>query len=224
MPSLTTENYIKAIYQLAGHGGEETASTGAIAAKLAVSPGSVTAMLKTLRDADLVRYEPYEGVQLTDSGKRLALRVLRRHRLIELFLVQTLELPWDEVHEEAEHMEHAVSDRLIDHIDAHLGFPDSDPHGDPIPKSDGTVEMSEGESLTLINEGHGFELVRVLDQSSDFLRFLTQSGLELGAKGRVIHHAAHAATTTIEVNGSITVLSVGVADKLIVIKQLQGMQ
>jgi DtxR family Mn-dependent transcriptional regulator len=217
MPSLTTENYVKAIYQLGGHRADQVVATGAIAGQLSVSPGSVTAMLKTLRDVNLVEYAPYEGVRLTPSGKRLALRVLRRHRLIELFLAQTLDLPWDEVHEEAEHMEHAVSDRLVDRIDAYLGHPHCDPHGDPIPRRDGTVEVSDGKSLTEWPEGQAFRLVRVLDQSSDFLRFLTESGLELSAVGQLVHHAPQAATTTIHVNERTTVLSEQVADKLIVV-------
>ena len=217
MPSLTTENYVKAIYQLGGQITDQAVGTGAIAAQLSVSPGSVTAMLKTLRDAELVEYAPYEGVRLTSSGEKLALRVLRRHRLIELFLSQTLDLPWDEVHEEAEHMEHAVSDRLVDRIDAYLGHPQSDPHGDPIPRSDGTVDSFEGKSLTEWPEGKSFRLVRVLDQSSEFLRFLTETGLELSSTGHVVSHAPHAATTTVEVNGRTTVLSEHVAGKLIVV-------
>lgn len=217
MPSLTTENYVKAIYQLGGHEGDRVVATGAIAGKLSVSPGSVTAMLKTLRDAELVRYAPYEGVRLTSSGKKLALRVLRRHRLIELFLSQTLDLPWDEVHEEAEHMEHAVSDRLIDRIDTYLGHPQSDPHGDPIPRSDGTVDAFDGKSLTQWPEGKSFRLIRVLDQSSDFLRFLTETGLELSTVGQVVHHTPHAATTTVNVKERTTVLSDQVAGKLIVV-------
>lgn len=216
MPSLTTENYVKAIYQL-GDSPEQVVGTGAIATHLCISPGSVTAMLKALRDAELVEYERYEGVRLTSSGTKLALRVLRRHRLIELFLSQTLDLSWDEVHEEAEHMEHAVSDRLIDRIDEYLGFPQSDPHGDPIPRSDGTVDSSKGQALTDWSEGKAFRLVRVLDQSSEFLRFLTESGLELSAVGQVIEHAAHAATTTVQVNDRKTVLSEQVAAKLIVV-------
>ncbi len=220
MPSLTTENYVKAIYQLGGHEPERVVATGAIANQLSVSPGSVTAMLKTLRDAELVEYAPYEGVRLTSSGEKLALRVLRRHRLIELFLSQTLELSWDEVHEEAEHMEHAVSDRLIDRIDDYLGFPQSDPHGDPIPRSDGTVEIASGIPLSRWPEGKGFRLVRVLDQSSDFLRFLTDSQLELSAVGRVMQHTPGAATTTIEVRDRTTVLSAQVAEKLIVIEMV----
>ena len=217
MPSLTTENYVKAIYQLAVRDENQPVGTGAIAQQLSVSPGSVTAMLKTLRDADLVQYAPYEGVRLTASGTRLALRVLRRHRLIELFLSQTLDLPWDEVHEEAEHMEHAVSDRLIDRIDAFLGHPQSDPHGDPIPRSDGTVESFDGKTLAQWPPGQSFRLVRVLDQSSDFLRFLTESGLELSAVGNVVDHEPHAATTTVQIQERTTVLSEQVADKLIVV-------
>ncbi|MFK8115150.1 MAG: metal-dependent transcriptional regulator [Rubripirellula sp.] len=217
MPSLTTENYVKAIYQLGGHIPDQVVGTGAIANQLSVSPGSVTAMLKTLRDAELVEYAPYEGVRLTGSGKKLALRVLRRHRLIELFLSQTLDLSWDEVHEEAEHMEHAVSDRLVDRIDEYLEFPQSDPHGDPIPRSDGTVDSFDGKALTEWSAGEAFRLVRVLDQSSEFLRFLTESGLELAAVGEVIEHTAHAATTTVKVNDRTTVLSEPVAEKLIVV-------
>ena len=217
MPRLTTENYVKAIYQLGGHVADQVVATGALAQQLSVSPGSVTAMLKTLRDADLVEYAPYEGVRLTLSGKKLALRVLRRHRLIELFLSKTLDMPWDEVHEEAEHMEHAVSDRLIDRIDDYLGNPHTDPHGDPIPRSDGTVEVSDGQALTEWPAGTSFRLVRVLDQSSDFLRFLTESGLNLSSVGQVLDHKPHAATTTVEVDDRTTVLSEQVAGKLIVV-------
>ncbi len=217
-PSPTTENYIKAIYQIGGRTTKNAVATGEIATQLSVSPGSVTAMLRTLRDADLVEYEPYEGVRLTLLGTELALRVLRRHRLIELFLSQTLDMSWDEVHEEAEHMEHAVSDRLVDRIDAYLGYPGADPHGDPIPRSDGTFETEEGKTLTQWPAGDAFRLVRVVDQSSDFLRFLTSSGLELSAVGRVVDHATHAATTTVEIGGKQTVLSAQVADKLIVVQ------
>tara|TARA_R110002049_G_scaffold4601_4_gene31799 strand:+ start:16161 stop:16820 length:660 start_codon:yes stop_codon:yes gene_type:complete len=217
MPSLTTENYVKAIYQLSSRAENAPVATGAVAQHLCVSPGSVTAMLKTLRDAELVQYERYEGVRLTTSGERLALRVVRRHRLIELFLSQTLDLSWDEVHEEAEHMEHAVSDRLIDRIDAYLGHPQSDPHGDPIPRSDGTVDDAEGTTLTQWPAGESFRIVRVLDQDSDFLRFLTDAGLELSSIGDVIDHTPQAATTTVRVSKRTTVLSEQVADKLIVV-------
>ena len=142
MPSLTVENYVKAIYQLAHEADDGAVATGQISTALGVLPGTVTSMLKTLDESNLATYTPYEGVRLTPSGRGLALRVLRRHRLIEQFLSQTLNLSWDEVHEEAEHMEHAVSDSLVDRIDAYLGHPSTDPHGDPIPKADGTVDAA----------------------------------------------------------------------------------
>jgi DtxR family Mn-dependent transcriptional regulator len=171
MPSLTVENYVKSIFLICARLDGGPAATGQLAAALEVSPGTVTSMLKTLAESHLATYTPYEGVRLTDSGRALALRVLRRHRLIELFLVQTLGLSWDEVHEEAEHLEHAVSDRLIDLIDAHLGYPISDPHGDPIPRSDGSMEWTEGRRLAECQEGDAFEVSRVLDQSPEFLRY-----------------------------------------------------
>ena len=118
MPSLTVENYVKSIYQICSEQQAAAAATGQIAAALDVSPGTVTSMLKTLSESNLATYTPYEGVRLTAAGNALALRVVRRHRLIELFLVRTLDLTWDEVHDEAEHMEHAVSDWLVDRIDA----------------------------------------------------------------------------------------------------------
>ena len=147
MPSLTVENYLKAILQLVIATKSETISTGQLAATVNVSPGSVTSMLKTLAESGLATYMPYEGVSLTKAGKNLALRMLRRHRLIELFLVRTLELTWDQVHEEAENMEHAVSDILIERIDEFLGRPETDPHGDPIPSADGYMRGQRARRL-----------------------------------------------------------------------------
>jgi DtxR family Mn-dependent transcriptional regulator len=171
-------------------------------------------MLKTLSDTGLAEYTPYEGVRLTESGQRLALRVLRRHRLIELFLVETLKLSWDEVHEEAENMEHAVSDLLVDRIDEYLGFPAADPHGDPIPKADGTISSSPGRSLSEWPTGERFRLVRVIDQSPKFLRYLSDAGLPLGAEGRVTENSPDAGTITIEVEGRPVTLSHEVAGRL----------
>src|SRR4029079_14706716 len=147
MPSLTVENYAKAIYQLPQAVDDWAVATGQISTALGVLPGTVTSMLKTLDESNLATYTPYEGVRLTSSGEALALRVLRRHRLIELFLSRTLNLAWDEVHEEAEHMEHAASDWLVDRIDTYLGYPSTDPHADPIPKADGTVAAGPDRAL-----------------------------------------------------------------------------
>ncbi|MCH7725989.1 MAG: metal-dependent transcriptional regulator, partial [Planctomycetes bacterium] len=192
------------------------AATGQIAAEMGVSPGTVTSMVKTLSDTGLVHYIPYEGVHLTESGKKLALRVLRRHRLIELFLAKTLELNWDEVHDEAENMEHAVSDLLVDRIDQFLGHPEVDPHGDPIPKADGTIVASDSRKLSELAIGELFRLVRVLDQSPRFLRYLSVSGLPLGSQGEVLDKCMEAGVITILVGEKETSLSRDAAAKLLV--------
>ncbi len=215
MPSLTVENYIKTIFQVClANGGQ--AATGQLAAALSVSPGTVTSMLKTLSESNLVAYTPYEGVRLTPAGNALALRVVRRHRLIELFLVKTLNLNWDEVHEEAEHMEHAVSDRLVDKIDAFLGHPQVDPHGDPIPRSDGTFEMPASRTLAECGVGDAFCLARVIDQSPEFLRFLSSSGLPLGAAGHIVANRVEAGIVTVSVAGHETTLGRAAAEKILV--------
>lgn len=216
LPSLTVENYVKAIFQLCGDNKGEPAATGQIAAALSVSPGTVTSMLKTLSEGNLATYTPYEGVRLTAAGNALALRVVRRHRLIELFLVRTLQLNWDEVHEEAEHMEHAVSDRLIDRIDTFLGHPDADPHGDPIPRADGTLTAARGISLGACDAGDAFRFCRVLDQSPEFLRFLSSAGLTLGTRGRLLAKHTEAGTVTIEADGRQTTLGREAAEKILV--------
>ncbi|MBB75569.1 MAG: DtxR family iron (metal) dependent repressor [Planctomycetaceae bacterium] len=216
MVTLTIENYVKTIYQICLECDGRPAATGHLAAALSVSPGTVTSMLKTLDDSGLAEYRPYEGVRLTAAGKTLALRVLRRHRLIELFLVQTLGLSWDEVHDEAENMEHAISDFLVDRVDQFLGFPSSDPHGDPIPRADGTVDSVTRQSLAQWQGGQSFQLVRVLDQSPAFLRYLSNSGLQLGATGELASTSPEANVLTIIVGGGETTLSCDAASKLLV--------
>jgi DtxR family Mn-dependent transcriptional regulator len=214
--SLTVENYLKAIYQICLANGGKPAATGEVAQALCVSPGTVTSMLKTLSESDMATYTPYEGVRLTTAGNQLALRVLRRHRLIELFLVKTLNLSWDEVHEEAENMEHAMSDMLVDRIDAFLDHPKADPHGDPIPSADGRIETPESRTLAECQAGEGFKLSRVIDQTPGFLRFLTESGLPLGAEGKVVANRAEAGVVKVAVAGQETTLGREVAEKLLV--------
>lgn len=216
MPSLTIENYVKTIYRVCARQQNRPASTGRLAQLMDVSPGTVTSMLKTLKDAGLAEYKPYEGVRLTESGRMLALRVLRRHRLVELFLARTLNLTWDEVHDEAENMEHAVSDLLVDRIDEYLGFPGADPHGDPIPKSDGTVTYPHTTTLASWQPGRVFRLIRVVDQSPQFLRYLSQTGLDLGATGEVTHVNAAGGVVLVSVAGHETPLSFEAAEKLLV--------
>jgi DtxR family Mn-dependent transcriptional regulator len=216
MASLTVENYVKAIYQLAQNADAPAVATGQIAVALGVLPGTVTSMLKTLDESRLATYTPYEGVRLTAAGRALALRVLRRHRLIEQFLSQTLQLTWDEVHEEAENMEHAVSDRLVDRIDAYLGHPPTDPHGDPIPTADGTLPQVADRSLADCDVGQPFHLARVTDQSPAFLRSLSQAGLEIGAQGVLVSNEPASADVTIQLAGESKTLSREVAGKLMV--------
>jgi DtxR family Mn-dependent transcriptional regulator len=213
--SLTIENYVKTIYQLSSAADGELASTGALAEALAVSPSTVTSMLKTLSESGLAQYIPYGGAKLTDAGRTLALRVVRRHRLIELFLVKTLNLTWDEVHAEAENMEHAVSDLLVDKIDAFLDYPQADPHGDPIPKADGTISAASGTSLASLAAGDRFRVVRVRDQSPEFLRYLTDAGLEIGASGSVAECRPQAGVVVLNVGGRQTTLSAEIAEKLL---------
>ncbi|HEX4413948.1 MAG TPA: metal-dependent transcriptional regulator [Lacipirellulaceae bacterium] len=216
MPSLTVENYVKSIYQLAQAAGDGAVATGQISAALGVLPGTVTSMLKTLDESNLATYTPYEGVRLTPSGRGLALRVLRRHRLIEQFLSQTLNLSWDEVHEEAEHMEHSVSDALVDRIDAYLGHPTTDPHGDPIPKADGTVAAADDRPLAECEVGDRFCIARVVDQSSAFLRYLSQAGVVIGATGSLIASDAGRERVTIRLGDDEKTLSRQAATKLMV--------
>lgn len=216
MPSLTVENYAKAIYTIASENPGKPTATGQLAAALGVSPGTVTSMLKTLSESNLATYAPYEGVRLTAAGNALALRILRRHRLIELFLVNTLNLSWDEVHEEAEHMEHAVSDWLVDRIDAALSYPQTDPHGDPIPRRDGSIESRETRSLADCQAGTDFSLVRVVDQAPEFLRFLSGSGIAIGISGKVTTNSREAGILTIQLPSGETTLGLETAGKLLV--------
>lgn len=216
MASLTIENYVKAIYQICSAQDGRPAATGKVAEALSVLPGTVTSMLKTLSEAGLAIYTPYEGVNLTESGRLLAMRVIRRHRLIELFLARTLSLKWDEVHEEAENLEHAVSDWLVDRMDAFLGFPQADPHGDPIPAADGSLRPEAGQSLAQLASGARFRLARVLDQSPEFLRFLSDSGLHIGVEGKVVTNRAESRVLTFMLQGKQSTLALPIAEKLVV--------
>lgn len=193
MASLTVENYVKTIALIAGRDRSNPAvGTGELATALSVSPGTVTGMLKTLSESNLATYTPYEGAKLTPAGRALAMKVIRRHRLLEQFLVQTLNMSWDEVHEEAEHLEHAASERLIDRIDAYLGHPKVDPHGDPIPQADGSLAETEGIPLAKVDRGQAFRVVRVVDQDPAFLRYLTECGLDLNARGVLVENRPEA--------------------------------
>jgi DtxR family Mn-dependent transcriptional regulator len=186
VPTSTVEDYLKQIELGEQRAPGARVSTGALAAALGVTPGSVTAMLKTLADSGLVDYEAYAGTALTAAGRQLARHVLRRHRLVELFLVEVLGLDWSEVHDEAERLEHAVSDRVIERIDEMLGRPEVDPHGDPIPSAAGDVAAAEVTRLDAIAAGARVVVARVADQDADFLRSLERLGLRPGTRLRLV--------------------------------------
>ena len=182
LASSTVENYLKAIHQGVARlpDGQRLLPMGQLASALGVAPGTATTMVKTLSESGLAEYEPYAGVALTAAGERLAALVVRRHRLIELFLVQVLGFGWDEVHEEAEQLEHAVSDRLIERIDEMLGHPAVDPHGDPIPDADGAFRPQKAQSLMTCPLDTPVTVTRIIDQDRVFLRFIESHDLKPG--------------------------------------------
>lgn len=216
MATSNAEDYLKALYSICEENREEAASTGDVAQRLGLTPGSVTGMLQRLERAGLVDYAPHQGARLTSSGRKEALRIVRRHRLLELFLVESLGMPWDEVHEEADLLEHSASDRLIDRIDKHLGHPDRDPHGDPIPDTQGNVVAIEAEPLVQCENGTAFEVCQVDDSSEELLRYLREGGLELGSRGKVARNEPAAGIVEIEVRSLRLAISHEAAGKILV--------
>ena len=178
MPTQTVEDYLKQILALQSASGE--ASVGDLARHLGVTSGTVTTMVKRLTGQKLVASKRYGGVRLTARGEQLAMSVLRRHRIIETFLVRTLGMDWSEVHQEAERLEHAMSDRLLDRIDEFLGRPEVDPHGDPIPSPKGAVADQRLIPLSACKAGARTRIGRIIDQDASFLRFIDESGLKPG--------------------------------------------
>lgn len=219
MPSQTVENYLKAIYVAEAALGDADALVpmGQVASALGVVPGTATTMVKALAESGLVRYEPYSGVRLTAAGARLAALVLRRHRLIEQFLVEVMGMSWADVHAEAEHLEHAVSDRLIARIDEMLGHPSVDPHGDPIPDAEGAVSALEGETLLSCPLGARVRVLRVLDQNAAFLRFVEENGLKPGEAVAVADRDPAADSVRVRrADGSELAIGARAASKLLV--------
>jgi DtxR family Mn-dependent transcriptional regulator len=208
MPTSTVEDYLKCILSAQQRRPDTLVTMGQIGSALGVAPGTVTAMVKTLAESGLVAYEPYSGVRLSEAGERLATHVLRRHRLIELFLVEKMGYDWSEVHDEAERLEHAVSDRLIERIDDMLGHPSADPHGDPIPDREGTMPASPTATLLACPLHQAQRVVRVGDQSAEFLRLLEKRGLVPGSRVEVDSRSEAADSVELE-NGAGDRVSLG---------------
>ena len=200
----SVEDYLKAIYRLSPRG--RTASTSEIAQRLELSPASVSGMVKRLSEHGLLEHVPYKGVQLTADGRRAALRMLRRHRLIEAYLVAFLGYTWDTVHDEAERLEHAVSDTLVERMAAVLGNPAVDPHGDPIPTREGDIHESASVPLSEVPAGTSVEVQQVEEGQPDRLRYIASVGLRPGVHLTVVDRQPFHGPITIEVAGQTHVI------------------
>jgi len=189
------EDYLKAIYTIGR--GTGAAATNEIAQRLALAPASVSGMVRRLADQGLLAYERYHGVKLTETGRRAALRTLRRHRVIEAYLAQALGYPWDRVHAEAERLEHAASDELVDRMAATMGEPEVDPHGAPIPTRDGAVDETEYTSLADLAVGMQGVVVRVTDEDPAMLRYLAELSVVPGKRVTVKSRAPYSGPITL---------------------------
>jgi DtxR family Mn-dependent transcriptional regulator len=214
--SSTVENYLKHILLLS-EGSDGLVSMGALAASLAVVPGTATTMVKALADGGLVEHQPRQGVRLTAGGRRVALNVIRKHRLIETFLVNVLKMDWSSVHAEAEKLEHAISDDVLDRLDALLGHPAADPHGDPIPSQQGKLDAQVYATMATCVVEKPLRIVRVVDQSIEFLQFAEHNGLLPGESARVADRNLAAGLVTIKrANGRTVTLGLAAAGNILV--------
>jgi DtxR family transcriptional regulator, Mn-dependent transcriptional regulator len=207
LPAVTAavEDYVKAVYMLELRDG--TASTTALASRLEVTPAAVSGMLRKLTALGLVEHEPYHGVRLTNRGRLVALEVIRHHRLLELFLVENLGMGWDEVHAEAEVLEHVLSEELEEVIAAKLGHPTLDPHGDPIPSRELAITDDVGScDLYQLEPGARATLVRVSDDDPEMLRFLTERGITPGTRLEVIDRQPFEGPLSVRVGDEVHVL------------------
>ena len=210
------EDYLKTIYTLAEV--ESPVSTSRIADARQVKPGSVTSMLRRLAGLNLVNYEKHYGVTLTDNGEKIALEVIRHHRLLELYLMEALGFGWDEVHEQADLLEHVISEKLEERIAAALGYPTLDPHGDPIPDRDGSMMVMHTRPLSDVSPGELAQVARIpADNNSEMLRHLAELGLTPGTLVRVTAVAPFDGPFSIEINGQNKVIGFTVAQAVLVV-------
>lgn len=217
MFTLSEENYLKAIYHLESDS-KKGISTNAIAKSLETKASSVTDMVKKLSEKEVVIYKKYQGVTLTELGKKTAANIVRKHRLWEVFLVERLNFSWDEVHEVAEQLEHIKSPKLINQLDSLLGFPTHDPHGDPIPDKDGNINTIDKILLSTFNKGESGLCVGVNDSSSEFLRFLDKKKITLGKKITVLEKEDFDDSLFIEIDGEKLSISKKIANNLYIKK------
>lgn len=212
--SAPVEDYLKAIYDLERSG--SAAGTNELAARLGIAPASVSGMVRRLADQGLITHERYRGVRLTDEGRRAALRTIRRHRIIEAYLTQALGYAWDLVHDEAERLEHACSDELVDRMAAAIGEPLHDPHGDPIPTREGTVDEPQLGSIADLAVGATAAVRRVSDRSGERLRYLAELGILPGVQIAVLDRAPFDGPITVAVGSQQRVIGASLAREVLV--------
>lgn len=218
MLSGTEENYMKALFHLTCDStGKKETGTNDVAARLNVKPASVNGMLKKLKEKDFIVYQKYGKISLTKTGKKIALEIIRKHRLWETFLYEKLEFSWDEVHEVAEQLEHIKSQKLIDQLDKLLGYPQIDPHGDPIPNHKGEIKIEIRKTLNEIEKGKTCKLVAVKDNSAEFLKYVVKLGLGISSKIKINHRHEFDGSIEIEINGQCSTVSQKFAENIYVI-------
>jgi len=215
MITLTEENYIKAIYHL-GKQGTTNVSTNAIAKEMATKASSVTDMVKKLSEKAYVDYKKYQGVSLTEAGKVIAVNIVRKHRLWEVFLVEKLNFSWDEIHDVAEQLEHIKSKKLVSQLDAFLGYPSHDPHGDPIPDATGQIQKIDKILLSEAKIGDACICVGVIDSSTEFLQYLDKHNIALGSHLKVLQREPFDNSITLKVDDKELIISSLIANNLFV--------
>ena len=218
MQTQAVEDYLKTIYELQAEGGK--VSTTSLSEQLAVAPASVTGMVKKLAKMKLVVHEPYQGVELTPAGEKIALEVIRHHRLVESYLAEALGVPWDKVHEEADRWEHVLSEEMEDLMDDKLGHPTTDPHGAPIPARDGTIPISDLRRLSELEPGEAAVIAEVSDHDAELLRYFGEMGLFPQAEVRVVSVAPFQGPVTVEIDGSEHALGLEAANHILVASPL----
>lgn len=217
MLTYTEENYLKALFKVTFGSGSNEAGTNELASLLVVKPATVNDMLKKLKEKELVDYEKYGKITLTIKGKKIALEIIRKHRLWETFLYQKLEFSWDEVHEVAEQLEHIQSGKLVDKLDKFLDYPEFDPHGDPIPTKKGEIKVQYKKTLSEISVGKSCKMVAVKDNSSPFLQYVVKVGLGINNEIKLLSIQEYDSMMLIEINGKQSTVSQKFAENIFVV-------
>ncbi|HOY11694.1 MAG TPA: metal-dependent transcriptional regulator [Saprospiraceae bacterium] len=217
--SYTEENYLKALLKITFDSGVEKVGTNELASALDVKPATANDMLKKLKEKMLVDYKKYGKINLTSEGKKIAIEIIRKHRLWETFLYQKLEFSWDEVHEVAEQLEHIQSQKLVDKLDKFLAYPEFDPHGDPIPNSKGEIKIHYKKTLSEMTPGNTCKMVAVKDNSSPFLQYVVKVGLGINNEINIISIQEYDLMMVIEVNGQQSTVSQKFAENIYVVNK-----